>query len=274
MNERRILDALFGVYAAVLLVPTGVLVGWDAGAAELPVTAFIGIGVGIAVVVTLGTRTVDNLVDRVVSLPVVPVIVGLPLLYLPYLIVVAEPGSLRGIIGAIGLLALLPGIGVLASGAIIRNRRLRETSTEIAVVTVGDTGDKNWRQLQIAALAVGAIALITAGAITAITGDASFSTLLTSVSGLSTVFLLFNNGKELAVTDVGFRVEQSVVVWDDLAGYRLTDEKVVLVRSEWYLPARRFDREEISDEDALIKGLEKFLPRLDKHGRVELAARK
>jgi hypothetical protein len=123
-------------------------------------------------------------------------------------------------------------------------------------------------------MAVVGIGMISAGAATIITGDVSFSSVIAPLGGLSAMLAVFgDNGRELVVTDVGLVVDQSVIVWDDLAGYRLADEKLLLVRSEWYLPARRFDREEISDEDVLIKELERFLPRLDKHGRVELAVR-
>jgi len=273
MNERRILDVLLGVYAAVLLVPAGALVGWEAGTAGVPVTAFVGIGLVIAAVVTLVVRTVDDLVDRLLSLPVVVLTVGLPFVYtLPYLLFVVDPDSGAGVVAIVGMGAVLPGLLALLGGSLIRNSRLRERSTEIVAVTLDETDDEEGRQLRIAAVAIVAIALITTGAVTVLTGELDFS-MVTSLGGLSTVVLLFaNNDRELVVTDAGFVVDQSVIVWDDLAGYRLTDDKVVLVRSEWYLPDRRFDREEMDDE-ALIEGVGEFLPRVDEQGRVERMAR-
>ena len=273
MNERRILDVLLGVYAAVLLVPAGALVGWEAGTAGVPVTAFVGIGLVIAAVVTLVVRTVDDLVDRLLSLPVVVATVGLPFVYtLPYLLFVVDPDSGAGIVAIVGMGAVLPGMLALLGGSLIRNSRLRERSTEIVAVTLDETDDEEGRQLRIAAVGIVTIALVTTGAVTVLTGEMDFS-MVTSLGGLSTVVLLFaNNDRELVVTDAGLVVDQSVIVWDDLAGYRLTDDKVVLVRSEWYLPDRRFDREEMDDE-ALIEGVGEFLPRVDEQGRVERMAR-
>jgi len=274
MNRRWILDVLFGIYAAVLLVPAGALAGWEAGAARLPITVFVGIGVVLAALGTGVARTVDDLVDRLLSRSVVTVMVCLPLVFLPYLISVVDPASGAGTVAIAGLSAVVPGNGALLGGVIVRDRRLRETATEEVVVTVGDSETNNQRTLRIAAVMIVAMTLIANGAAIVLTGDISTTTFTTLVGGLIPVFLLFaDTSRELAVTDVGFRSGQSTIVWDDLAGYRLTDDNVVLVRSEWYLPNRQFDRADISDEDALIKGLEGFLPRLDEQGRVELAAR-
>jgi len=274
MNRRWILDVLFGIYAAVLLVPAGALAGWEAGAARLPITVFVGIGVVLAALGTGVARTVDDLVDRLLSRSVVTVMVCLPLVFLPYLISVVDPLSEAGTVAIAGLSAVVPGNGALLGGVIVRDRRLRETATEEVVVTVGDSETNNQRTLRIAAVMIVAMTLIANGAAIVLTGDISTTTFTTLVGGLIPVFLLFaDTSRELAVTDVGFRSGQSTIVWDDLAGYRLTDDNVVLVRSEWYLPNRQFDRADISDEDALIKGLEGFLPRLDEQGRVELAAR-
>jgi len=272
MEQRRFLEAALGVYVATLLIPAAALAGWESGAVDLPVGVFITAGVGIAVGVGLAVRTVDDLVDRLLSLPVVVLTVGLPFVYtLPYLIFVVDPDSGTGIVAIVGLGAVLPGVLALLGASLIRNRRLREQSTEIVAVTLDETDDEEGRQLRIAAVGIVTIALVTTGAVTVLTGELDFS-MVTSLGGLSTVFLLFaNNDRELVVTDAGFVVDQSVIVWDDLAGYRLTDDKVVLVRPEWYLPDRRFDREEMDDE-ALIEGVSEFLPRVDEQGRVELAA--
>lgn len=274
MNRRWILDVLLGIYAAVLLVPAGALAGWEAGAARLPITVFVGISVVLAALGTGVARTVDDLVDRLLSRSVVTVMVCLPLVFLPYLVFVVDPASGAGMVAIAGLSAVVPGNGALLGGVIVRDLRLRETATEEVVVTVGDSENNNQRALRIAAVMIVAMTLIANGAAIILTGDISTTTFTTLVGGLIPVFLLFaDTSRELAVTDVGFRSEQSTIVWDDLAGYRLTDDNVVLVRSEWYLPNRQFDRADISDEDALIKELEGFLPRLDEQGRVERMAR-
>jgi len=186
MEQRRYLEAILGIYVATLLVPAAALASWESGAVDLSVGVFVAAGVAIAVVVGLAVRTVDDLVDRLLSLPVVVVTVGLPFVYtLPYLISVVDPESGAGIVAIVGLGAVFPGVLALLGGSLIRNSRLREQSTEIVAVTVGETDSEEWRQLRIAAVAVIGIALIGAGVATAITGDDSFSTLIAPLGGLS-----------------------------------------------------------------------------------------
>ncbi len=273
MEQRRFLEAALGVYVATLLVPAAALAGWESGTVDFSAGVFVAVGVAIAVVVGLAVRTVDDLVDQLLSLPVVVLTVGLPFIYtLPYLISVVDPDSGAGVVAIVGLGAVLPGVLALLGGSLIRNNRLREGSTEIVAVTLDETDDEEGKQLRIAAVAIVAIALVTTGAVTVLTGEMDFS-MVTSLGGLSTVLLLFaNDDRELVVTDVGLVVDQSVIVWDDFAGYRLTDDEIRLVRSEWYLPDRRFDREEMDDE-ALVEGLSEFLPRVDEQGRVERMAK-
>lgn len=232
-------------------------------------SSVLATGVVIAVGVVAAARTVVDLVDRLLSLSVVAVLVCLPLLFLPYLIFVVDPFSEPGIVALIGLSAVVPSNVALLAGVLVRDRRLREASTEMVVVTVGDSEDNNQRELRIAAVVIIAITLITTGAVTILTGGISTTMLTTLIGGLSPVFLLFaDTSRELAVTDVGFRVNQSITDWDDLAGYRLTDDKVVLVREQWYTPARRVDREEINDEETLVDGLAMYLPRVDAEGEI------
>jgi len=263
-------EALLGVYAAQVVVAAGALAGWEAGAAELPVTTFVATGVVIAVGVGATVRTIDDLVDRLLSLPVVAVMVCLPLLFLPYLIFVVDPLSEAGLVAIMGVSGVVSGNVAVLAGVLIRNSRLRETATELVVVTVGES-DTDQRTLRIAAVIIVGFALLAAGGTTIVTGGISTMTLTTFVGGLMPTVLLFaTNGRELAVTDIGVRIQHSIIDWRDLAGYRLTDDEVVLVRSEWYLPARRFDRGEM-DDAALIEELGEFLPRVDEQGRVELS---
>ena len=238
MDSRRLLDALVGVYVSLVVVTASALLQWNVIAPTFSVGKAVVIGLAIAAVVAGAAGTVDDLAERMASIPTVVVIVGVPLLSVPY-IFATDPGSTAEFVATIGGIAVLPGIGVLLQASSVRNRRLCETATEIVVVTVGDA----------------------------------------------------ENNTELTVTDIGLQVTQSVSVWgesvgmwdksvsvwdprDQLTGYRLTDDEIIVAREQWYLPARRFKREAISDEDALIEGLEQFLPRLDTYGRVERTPRR
>lgn len=272
MDERWVLDALLGVYVGLLVGTASAIVGLASTGVDAPFTVPLGAGIIIAAVVAAGARRVDDLVDWVISIPLAVGMAGLPLLYLPYLMVASEPAT---VIAIAGLLAMVPGIGVPVGGALIRNRRRREQANEIAVITVGEDDSDGWNRSVISGVvAVGgsSIAVVGAGVVGI---DGFLGTLLSSVGGAATSLGFFNtDSTEIAVTDSGVRVDNSVLVWDELDGYRMTDDEIKLVRPEWYQSTREFDREALSDEETLIESLEAFLPRVDKYGRVELTPRR
>jgi hypothetical protein len=96
--------------------------------------------------------------------------------------------------------------------------------------------------------------------------------MLTSLGGLSSLLFLFtDDSTELAVTDAGLRVDRSITPWDDLDGFRVTDDAIEIDRAQWWLPTRDFDRDEI-DDAALIEALAEFLPRTDAATETAVAA--
>jgi len=111
---------------------------------------------------------------------------------------------------------------------------------------------------------MGLIVVGVAVSILAFDGFDGSSTLFTSLTGLSSLFFLFDNdGHELAVTDEGLRVDSSMTPWDDLGSYHVTDEELKIERARWWLPSRDFDREEIGDDAAFIDALGEYLPRTE-----------
>jgi len=279
MDERRVPEALIGVYVATILGPALVLWGRETGQIALPGAVAAALVLGLAT--ALAAHRVDDLPATLEAWRVVAVTVLPPLAYLPFMIVATGPGSADALVAAVGLFAVVPGIAVPVSGALVRNRRLRAAATDIAVVIVGgEDGDgesgaeRNWPV--IAGAAVIGVVMIATGAFVAVTGSGDFASFTSGIGGLSTVLLLLGDDDEteLAVTDNGLRIDRSMTRWDALTGYRVTDEAIELVRPHWYTPTRSFERAEISDEDALVSGLAEFLPRLDEHGRVEMAARR
>lgn len=271
MDERWIVATLIGAYVGVLVGTATAVVGLASTTVGTPL--LIAVAVGVAAVVTGAARQVDRLVDRVISIPLAVVTVGVPLLYIPYLMVASEPVTMAAIVG---LLAIIPGIGIPISGAGIRNQRRREQADEIAVITVGeddDSDESNWSA--VGGVVVAGVSIVAAMGAGFAGIEDHLGTLLSSLGGAATSVAFFgDDDAEVAVTDIGLRVDNSVLLWDDLDGYRITDDELELVRPEWYHPSQTFDREEITDDDALIEELEAFLPRLDKHGRVELTPRR
>mgnify|MGYP006280132071 CR=1 FL=1 len=265
MDGRRLIEALLGVYVATLLLPTLAVTGWVAVRSASP-GAILAAGLAIAGATALAATTVADLLDRVASLPAAAALTLPPLAYIPYMIV-ADPEA-EAVVTIAGLLALVPGIAVLLAAAGIRNRRLRARATEHAVVTIGDGDDDEsglGRSIKVAA--AGGMGLIVVGvavSILAFDGFDGSSTLFTSLTGLSSLFFLFDNdGHELAVTDEGLRVDSSITPWDDLGSYRITDEEIKIERARRWLPSRDFDREEIGDDAAFIDALGEYLPRTE-----------
>jgi len=111
------------------------------------------------------------------------------------------------------------------------------------------------------------VALIVVGvavSILAFDGFDGSTTLFTSLTGLSSLFFLFDtDSHELAVTDKGLRVDSSMTPWDDLGSYRLTDEEIKIERARRWLPSRDVDREEIGDDAAFIDALGEYLPQTE-----------
>lgn len=269
MNPRRVTEALLGLYVAWLLVPAAILA---TGRLDLTVAPLVA-GVGIATAVAVGARGVPSLVDRLAGLAPAVVTVSLPLAYFPYMIAVTTPGSRAAAVAATGGVSVLAGIGVPVSAALIRSKRLRERADPVATVTVGTADGTDRRHL--AGVVVFVVAVAAVGVFVLVEETAGGGALITAMSGASTALLpLLDGERELAVTDVGLRIDRSVTRWAAFAGYRVTDDAVVLVGERWYRPDRRFDLEGIEDVELLTDALSRYLPRLDDLGRVEVPVRR
>jgi len=265
MIRRRVLNVLLGVYLALLVVPAALMVGVDGIVGSYLAVAVTG--VGIAGVGALAARSVGDLVDRLCSDLIAFGVICLPLIYLPYMIFATDPGSTAEIAAAIGVAAVVPGSVALFVASHLRIRQLHERSTEIVAVTVGDPESSAWRQFRLAAAAVSGIALIGAGVATLLIGSNSFATLTGFLGGLSALLLLIgDDSTEITVTTNGLQVNQSVTIWEDLDGYRLTDDSIEIVRSRRFFPTQEFDREAINDEEVLLNGISTYLPRLNEAG--------
>lgn len=271
MQDRRPLEVLLGTYVAVLLIPAAVL--FTRSLDPDSVARTIAVALVVAVVVGIVARLVDDLADLLASAPVAVATIVPPLAYVPYMILIAEPESTAALVSGIGVFAVVPGILLPVGGAVTRNRRLRASATEVTVVTVGsDDGEptSNWP-----VVAGGFVSLATVGVVAflVVTGaDPGSGVITTVLGGLSTWVLILGDDDttEVAVTDRGLRIDRGFTPWDDLDGYRITGTEIEFIRTRRYLPTRSFKHENIGDMDALVDSLERYLPRVDDHGRVEM----
>lgn len=276
MRERRVLEVLVGTYVATVATPAAALSGWSPAPGVPRLPAFVAVAVAVAVVVAAGAQRIDDLAGAAATPPVAAASILPPFVYLVYMVAATAPESTEALIAAAGLLAVLPGIGIPVGGAVVQSRRVRTAATEVAVVTVGEADDEGRDWQAVAGVTVLAVAFVAVTAFLAVADDGGFEAIWPAFGGVSTTLLLLfsDDSSEVAVTDEGLRVDRAITRWDGFDGYRTTDERIELVRSRWYLPPRTFEREQISDEDALLDGLGEFLPRLDRHGRVEARPRR
>jgi hypothetical protein len=233
-------------------------------------------GLAIAAAGALAATLVPELPDRVTSLPSVAATILPPLCFLPYMIL-TPPDVAPEPFPIVGLLAVVPGIGVPAAGAVLRNYRLRERATEHAVVTVGDDDDSildsRGKSVLFVLAGIGGVMMIVGTALSVIADSMAGTSMLTSLGGLSSLLFLFtDDSTELAVTDAGLRVDRSMTPWDDLDGFRVTDDTIEIDRVRWWVLTRDFDRDEIDDDAALIEALAEFLPRTDVATETAVAA--
>jgi|APHM01.1.fsa_nt_gi hypothetical protein len=275
MNGRRLIEALLAIYVATLSLPALDLLGWVAVAAA-PLSTIIATAIIIAVGIAIAASRITDLPARAASVQAVMLTILPPLTFLPITVFVNAAGPASWLAN-VGLLAVVPGVFVPVAGAVIRDRRLRERATEQVVVTVGDdnnilTGENSslntvintWRRRFAAVATIGAAISVVVGLATLIDSGGSNTVLVTWLTGLSSLSMLYTgDNAELAVTDVGLRVDSSVRPWADLDGYRVTDDEIEIERARWWLPSRDFDREQIDDESAFIDGLNEHLPQTD-----------
>lgn len=276
MRSRRLLDVLVGIYVSVIVATASALVRWEAVTPTFSAGRAVAVGLTIAAVVALIAGTIGDLAERVTSRSAMAVIGGLALVYLPYLLLVVDPGSTQALIAGIGVLVVIPGFAIRSVANRIVSRQRRETATEIVVVTEhGGKGTRRWLRLRepvfqvcFLVLVVGSMALIGPFAVierpillASVMALFVLNDLLDSISG---------SGSDITVTTNGLHVDQcfkqAFTQWDECDGYRLTDGSVEIVRSRQFFSTQEFDREAISDEAALVDGVATYLPRLNEAG--------
>jgi len=283
MDSRRLLDALVGVYVSLVVVTASALLQWKVIAPTFSVGKAVVIGLAIAAVVAFVAGTVQDLEEKLSSRSVMAVAAGLPLAYLPYVLLVPEPGSMQALVAGAGLCATIPGASIVSVAKRINSRRLREAATERAVVTVGayeGTALRGWLHVGKTQYTIVVVALLL-GAL-AVSGPESLVSnpiIMISFFGINVFSFLEkrilkrrgDDGSMIEVTDIGLGgdrfmkgwISRSVIQWDEFDGYRVTDNAVEIEFSRWLPVTWKFDREEISDDTALIDGLSENLPRLD-----------
>jgi len=250
---RRWLRLALTVYAALLVAPAATLAPiptWPAFAAG----AILGGVFGVTATATLaGPKDVLAPARLVVGF-------ALPLGWLwPAWTGATSISSFLFTPWTVGSTAALAWVAAVVVASEWRTRERIDGLIERAVFEARDPPEQR-RQHRIAAGVVLAIAVVVAVVSFAIGGDGeSMFWLFPTLLPVWIPLLSGSDGKEIAVTDGGLRVERQIHGWDTVDGYELTDEALTVTRPKWYHADLSFAREDIADLDEVTAALDDVL---------------
>jgi hypothetical protein len=109
-------------------------------------------------------------------------------------------------------------------------------------------------------LAVGTLAVLVGVAIVTVVvidSDAQLSAFVW-LPAMIPVWLQLIQGEtthSVTVADIGLGIEKSIHEWETIKGVDVTDEALVVRRTDWYRTSLQFDREDIENSDAVVRAI-------------------
>ncbi|MXR50385.1 hypothetical protein GRX03_02020 [Halovenus sp. WSH3] len=192
----------------------------------------------------------------------VPALAGLPAVWLgPILrgLPASEPAPWAAFLG---VAALVPGLLAIALAAHARRRdRLAGATTHVTFTVRPAPGVRRQRKLGVGVV-LGMSLLVAVGFPLVLGETISPTDVLWLSPSLPVWFVIFqdSDGREVAVTSEGLRVEQALHDWETFEGYERSDDALRLTRSQWYQSTFAFDTSDIDDPDAVVEALGRYLP--------------
>lgn len=228
----------------------------DLGLSADPLVVGLAVGLVAAFVGAVAVRRLEALCrDRVVAR-----VVALPLLGGLGAVVLA----LGGTSGALGLGVIGAGTGLLGTfllrTSVLDHRARRLAGESARLATLPARSDRSWTRWSRAQFWVlgGLWFVIAAGSYAEGSGRWPLHLLL----GLGFLASGLNVPRQPVVTEAGVRFEtrfaSRLLEWNDVAGYHLDDE-LVLLRPQWWHGDVPFDADEVDAE--AVEAIDRFLPR-------------
>lgn len=251
--NRLVFRGLLAVYGALLLGPLFALVTG-------PTWPLFGAGALVGGV--LGAAASAR-VDPESLLTVSRVVAGFALPFVWVVPIVERVDSIPGLFLSPwfgGLLGAVVWLLAFALASTIRRERRLESVTEHLVFEARPPADTR-RQQRVAAGVILAIT-VGVGVLTFVLDSDASPSQYVWVFGMLPVWvalLTIQQAREVAITDGGLRIQQSIHGWDSIAGYELTEDALRFTREKWYHSAFEFDRADIDDEAALRTAIERYL---------------
>lgn len=160
----------------------------------------------------------------------------------------------------VGVAAIVPGVVAVGLVNHVRQRRRLADATTHASFTARPA-PKVRRQLKLAvSVLLGTTVAFTIGISVVAGASVSMTDFLWLPALLPVWIAIFQDedGREVAVTDQGLRVEQALHEWETFTAYERTDEALTLSRSAWYRSTLSFDRGDI--DERVVEELGRYLP--------------
>jgi hypothetical protein len=159
---------------------------------------------------------------------------------------------------AVGLvLSLVGALWLVSASRALYGARLRDASdADIALPPAGEKDPETARKHRHLGVALLALAVVVGVAVWYDTGEFPWFVAV----AIGPLALLFESPQQRAIVDAGLRQGDGVEPWDAFAGYRLTDDEIMIERARWWRTDERIDRGALDDEDRVVEALSAVLP--------------
>lgn len=152
-------------------------------------------------------------------------------------------------------------IAVIIASETRKRARLDTMSTTMTFEARSPPAQRRQARLAVGTLAVlVGVAIVTALVIDA---DAQLSAFVW-VPAMIPVWLQILRGettRSVTVADIGLVVDKSIQDWETIQGADVTDEALVVRRTEWYRPNLQFDRDDVENSDAIVQAINEHVGR-------------
>ncbi|WP_433628226.1 hypothetical protein [Halomicrococcus sp. NG-SE-24] len=258
MSSERHLDALVVGYTALLVGP---LVPLAVEGPRWPLFAtgcLVGAAVGYVV-----ADAASDLAASLGRLRAGAVLVVVPVAYVWPL--VTRPSGLDPVAfvlhpAAAGVAAVLPGFLTSLVAHECLRRREREAVTTLVEFSARPSPRRRRLLVGVSLVPLSVTMLVFVAVHLWTDSSPDSTTVFVTLSGsLSAILPALSGERDVEFGDEGVVLQGRKLDWESFDGAELTDEALVLHRSEWYLGRQEFDRADIEDEEAVTSTLGRYL---------------
>lgn len=265
MRRTAIRGVLVG-YGALVVAPLGPLLvrsQWAVGSTLAPETALLAVGSFAGAVAALAVTARIDVIAWLGHRSLLLVGLLLPAVWLVPLVEVARdvPSALFNPY-AIGLAAVFLWLVAAAVAEQTRaDERLAATTTVVSFTARPPASTR--RSLRVAIVVIGLVSLVVIAA-SFVVGEGPPTSMLWILPTMVPVYVAVvssGDGREVAITADGLRVERTLHDWDTVDDYELTEEELVFRRTGWWRGRLAFDASDLGNVSDVRTALDRYLER-------------